>query len=161
MRKSYMVESKALGEFVRPNCLTLRTSIIGRELRGQHGLLEWFIAQQGQSVRGYTRAIFSGLTTQVLSEMIAKLIARKQRLEGLFHVASSPISKHDLLTLVRDTYSLSVEIEPFPDIVVDRSLDGTRFYTETGLGSESWASMVARLANDPFDYDDWRQAHHA
>jgi len=153
--------SKALGEIVQPNCLTLRTSIIGRELRGQHGLLEWFIAQQGQSVHGYTRAVFSGLTTQVLSEMIGTLIARKQRLEGLFQIASSPISKHDLLSLVRDTYSLPVEIEPFPDIVVDRSLDGTRFYTETGLSSGSWVSMVGRLANDPFDYDDWRQAHDA
>ena len=153
--------SKALGEVARPGCITLRTSIIGRELRGQHGLLEWFVAQRGRSVRGYTRAIFSGLTTQALSEIIARLILREQRLEGLYQVASSPISKYDLLNLVKSAYSLSVEIEAFPDISVDRSLDGTRFHAETGLATEGWDSMVRRLANDPFDYDDWRRLHDA
>jgi len=126
--------SKALGEVVRPDCLTLRTSIIGRELRGQHGLLEWFIAQQGKSVNGYTRAVFSGLTAQVLSEMIAKLITRKQRLERLFHAALSPISKHDLLNVVKNAYSLLMGIEPSPEVVIDRSarafLDAVKYVQE-------------------------------
>ncbi len=103
-------------------------------MRGQHGLLEWFSAQRGKSVSGYTRAIFSGLTTQVLSEMIAKLIARKQRLERLFHAALSPISKHDLLNVVKNAYSLLMWIEPSPEVVIDRSarafLDAVKYVQE-------------------------------
>jgi len=153
--------SKSLGEVIRPHCLTLRTSIIGRELRGQHGLIEWLLSQQGQCIQGYSRAIFTGLTTQALSELIAKLIARTPRLEGLYNVASTPISKYDLLNLVKSAYYLSVRIEPSPEVVIDRSLDGARFLAETGLIVKGWDSMLSQLALDPFDYDEWKGAHDA
>lgn len=153
--------SKALGEIVRPRCLTLRTSIIGRELRGQHGLIEWFISQKGRRIQGYTRAIFSGLTTHALSEMIAMLIVRETRLEGLYNIASTPISKYDLLNLAKSAYALAVRIEPSPDLVLDRSLDGTRFFTETGIVTKGWDAMLSQLVLDPFDYDGWRGAHDA
>jgi len=148
--------SKALGEVVRSRCLTLRTSIIGRELRGQHGLIEWFVSQKGRCIQGYTHAIFSGLTTHALSEVIAALIVKERPLEGLYQVASTPISKYDLLNLVKSAYSLSVRIEPSPEVVIDRSLDGTRFLAETGLIVKGWDSMLSQLALDPFDYDEWK-----
>ena len=59
--------TKALGEVTGPGCVTLRTSIIGRELAGASGLVEWFLAQRGGSADGYSGAIFSGFTTIELS----------------------------------------------------------------------------------------------
>jgi len=55
--------TKLLGEVNAGHCLTLRTSMIGRELCGSHGLVEWFLSQQGKVVRGYKKAVFSGFTT--------------------------------------------------------------------------------------------------
>ncbi len=153
--------SKALGEIMGSNCLTLRTSIIGRELRGRRGLIEWFMAQKGKTVRGYTQAVFSGITSQAFAKIIGRLVQREQRLEGLYQIAAHPICKYDLLNLVKRAYSLDVSIEPFAGVVVDRSLDGTLFRTETGLAAGDWESMVGELADDPFDYDNWRQAHAA
>uniref|UniRef100_UPI001953B78B hypothetical protein n=1 Tax=Stenotrophomonas maltophilia TaxID=40324 RepID=UPI001953B78B len=65
--------TKFLGEVGDPDGLTLRTSIIGRELSRKRGLLEWLLAQQG-SVRGYARAIFSGLTTHELGRVIRMMV---------------------------------------------------------------------------------------
>ena len=69
-------KTKYLGEVDYPGCLTIRTSIIGRELDTSHGLIEWFMSQEGKKVSGYKNAVFSGLTTLALSEIIAKIITR-------------------------------------------------------------------------------------
>jgi dTDP-4-dehydrorhamnose reductase len=66
--------SKLLGEVEGSNCLTLRTSMIGRELERSDGLLEWFLSQNGKTVRGFTRAIFSGFTTNALANIIAQIV---------------------------------------------------------------------------------------
>ncbi|MBD3307916.1 sugar nucleotide-binding protein, partial [candidate division KSB3 bacterium] len=75
--------TKLLGEITYPGCLTLRTSMIGRELSTQHGLIEWFLSQRGKAIQGYTRAIYSGLTTQALAELLGKIIAEFPDLDGL------------------------------------------------------------------------------
>ena len=75
--------SKLLGEVVdAPNAVTLRTSIVGRELQGALGLFEWFLSQRGGRVRGFSRAIFSGVTTAVLAELIGDLIERARAALG-------------------------------------------------------------------------------
>src|SRR5207253_2340396 len=98
--------SKLLGEVQGPGCLTLRTSIIGRELDTRQGLVEWFLSNQGRKVKGYRRAIFSGLTTDALSELIGRIILNHPDLEGLWHVASAPINKFELISLVRDVFKV-------------------------------------------------------
>src|SRR4051794_34454853 len=119
--------SKLLGEPATPGALTIRTSMIGRELATSHGLLEWFLAQSGGSVRGFERAVFSGPTTPVLSRAIADVIERHHDLEGLWHVSAAPIAKHDLLLLLRDAFELDLDIEPDDSVAIDRSLDSSRF----------------------------------
>src|SRR4051794_7537176 len=119
--------SKLLGEPATPGALTIRTSMIGRELATSHGLLEWFLAKSGGSVRGFTRAVFSGPTTPVLSRAIADVIERHHDLEGLWHVSAAPIAKHDLLLLLRDAFELDLDIEPDDSVAIDRSLDSSRF----------------------------------
>lgn len=143
--------SKLLGEVADGGGLTVRTSIIGRELSGASGLLEWFLGQPTE-VRGFRRAIFSGLSTPALARVIASIIIDHPELSGVRHVASTPISKFDLLCLLKNAYRLSVEIVPDDEIACDRSLDGTRFEQETGLQSPSWPEMVAELAADTTPY---------
>lgn len=151
--------SKLLGEVVGPGCLTLRTSMIGRELAGRSGLLEWFLAHRGGHVQGYRNAVFSGLTTAALARLIASLVSDHGELEGLFHVASEPISKYDLLVRINEALELGISIEPALEPHCDRSLDGTRFVDATGLVAPAWDSMIAGLAADPTPYDEWRRAH--
>jgi dTDP-4-dehydrorhamnose reductase len=134
--------------------------MIGRELTGSHGLLEWFFSQQGQSVRGFKRAIFSGFTTQALADLIARIITDHPSLAGVWHVGSEPISKFDLLTLVKQTYGLAIEIEPENDFVCDRSLDSTRFRAATGIQPLSWPEMIENMRADPTAYEGIRKYQH-
>ena len=151
--------TKLLGEVVGPGCLTLRTSMIGRELAGEAGLLEWLVSRRGRRVDGYRNAIFSGLTTAALADVIAALVSDHGPLEGLFHVASEPISKLDLLDRLNRALDLGIEIDPADEPRCDRSLDGSRFAAATGIVVPSWASMIDGLAADPTPYDEWRRQH--
>jgi dTDP-4-dehydrorhamnose reductase len=145
-------KSKYLGE-VRdaPNALTLRTSIIGRELHHHRSLLDWFLQQSG-TVRGFTKVIYSGVTTNHLADLVGDVIERHGSLCGLYQVASAPISKHDLLLLVKDAFKVDVTIVPDDREVSDRSLDGSRFAAATGYVCPTWPTLVAELAADPTPY---------
>jgi dTDP-4-dehydrorhamnose reductase len=151
--------SKLLGEVVGDGCLTIRTSMIGPELMGSHGLLEWFLSQRGGSVRGFKRAIFSGFTTRALAGVIARIIDEKRELNGLVHLAAEPISKFDLLTLVKQTYGLPIEIEPDEAFVCDRSLNGSRFNAATGFQAPSWREMIEQMRDDPTPYEEIRRTN--
>ena len=151
--------SKLLGEVDRPGCLTIRTSIFGRDFLKQDALLEWFLSNRGGHVRGYRNAIYSGFPTQVLARIIGDLLSDHPGLGGLIQVASLPITKYDLLTRLRDAMALDIEIEPFDDPPCDRSLSAARFVAATGYQIPSWDEMVAELAADPTPYDEWRLAH--
>lgn len=137
--------TKYLGEVYYPHCVSLRTSIIGLELKTRLGLIEWFLAQQG-TIKGYKRAIFSGFTTDELSRIIAKYIIPNDNLHGLYQVSSNPISKFDLLNIAKESFNKEIEILPDSDFFCDRSLDSTRFRQLTGYKPPSWNSMIDELA---------------
>lgn len=149
--------SKLLGEVDGAGCLTLRTSVIGRELASQNGLVEWFLSNRGGTVRGYTHAIYSGFSTLTLAQIIATVIEHQPELSGLYHVSSEPISKYELLCLLRDAYRLPIEVEPYAEVRVDRSLDSSLFRSETGFAPPAWPAMVQAMAADPTPYEDWRK----
>jgi dTDP-4-dehydrorhamnose reductase len=136
--------SKHLGEVDYPNAVTLRTSIIGHELAGAHGLIGWFLAQSG-SVRGFTRAIFSGLPTVELAHVIRDYVLPRVELHGLYHVSSAPISKYELLRLVARIYGKSIDIAPDAELVIDRSLDSTRFRALVGYEPPAWPQLVRAM----------------
>jgi dTDP-4-dehydrorhamnose reductase len=148
--------TKYLGEVSAPGCLTLRTSIIGRELRTTSGLVEWFLSNRGGTVRGYTQAIYSGFTTLTLAQIIADILEHHPDLAGVYQVASEPISKYDLLCLLRDAFEAQIEIEPYPNAQIDRSLDSSRFRAATGFVPLSWSEMVYAMTADPAPYEQWR-----
>ena len=149
-------KSKNLGEITAPNCLTLRTSIIGRELKTSHSLVEWFLSNRGKKVKGFTKAIYSGFPTVVLADIISDLVENHKHLQGLYHVSSEPISKFDLLCLLKKFYEVPVEIEPFGDFEMDRSLDSTRFRKDTGFIPLGWEKMIQIMARDSTPYDNFR-----
>jgi dTDP-4-dehydrorhamnose reductase len=147
--------SKLLGE-VRGPGLTLRTSMIGRELSGQHGLVEWFLSQAGP-VDGYRRAVFSGVTTIELSHVIVDLIESHPSLEGLYHVAAAPIDKCTLLTDVARAHDRTVAIRAVDEPVIDRSLDGSAFLARTGRRIPDWPTMIREMAAERDQYAEWRR----
>jgi dTDP-4-dehydrorhamnose reductase len=136
--------TKFLGEVDIPGCVTLRTSIIGHELSGRHGLVEWFLAQEG-TVKGFARAVFSGFPTVEMARIVAERILPYERLSGLYHVSSEPISKYDLLRLVAKEYGKRIGIERDEEFACDRSLDSSRFREAIGYEPPAWPELVARM----------------
>lgn len=134
--------SKLLGEVVDPPSLTLRTSIIGRELERASGLLEWFASNEGKEVFGFVNAWFSGFTTRELSRVVAMVLREHPDLTGLWHVAAEPIDKYDLLLRLRDVLGMSCEVVPREQPVINRALDASRFEAATGYRAPSWAQML-------------------
>jgi dTDP-4-dehydrorhamnose reductase len=148
--------SKFLGEITSERALTLRTSIIGRELFTSQSLAEWFLSNRGGSVRGFKNVIYTGFPSLILAEIITDLIWKHPDLSGIYHLASEPISKFDLLTLLNESYASNITIEPDDEMVIDRSLDSSRFRSVTGFKPRPWREMVERMAADPTPYKDLR-----
>lgn len=133
--------SKLLGEVDDPGAVTLRTSIIGPELDGAHGLVSWFLSQR-DPVRGFRRAVFSGLPTVELARVMRDFVIPKPELRGVHHVSAAPISKYELLSLIARIYGNSIDIVPDDALVIDRSLDSTRFRRLTGYDPPTWPDLV-------------------
>ncbi len=136
--------SKYLGEVDYSHAVTLRTSIIGHELDGARSLLCWFLAQN-DSVCGFTRAVFSGLPTVELARVVRDFVLPNPKLRGLYHVSAAPITKYDLLRLVATAYGKAIEIVPHGQLVIDRSLDSTRFQSATSYIPPSWPELIDRM----------------
>lgn len=145
--------TKWLGELSDDShALTVRTSIIGRELSGAHALVEWFLSQTGPTVPGFTNAIFSGLPTISLARLLVRVLQDHPDLHGLYHVSAAPISKCHLLELIREAYGLPLEVVPSPDLHIDRSLNSERFKAATGYAQPPWAELVHEMASDATPY---------
>jgi dTDP-4-dehydrorhamnose reductase len=148
--------TKYLGEVGYPGCLTLRTSIIGRELHSTSGLIDWFLNNRGSKVRGFRKAIYTGFTTQALAKIIACVIVNHPELSGVWQVSSEPINKYDLLKLVNEVYRAGIEIEPDDAFFCDRSLNSARFRAAANFQPPSWREMISEMFSDPLPYDSER-----
>ena len=149
--------SKFLGEVDGEGCLTLRTSIIGRELRGRRGLLEWFLSCRGGTVSGYDKVIYSGFPTIAMANLVDAILTTYPPMSGVWHVSSNPISKYELLSLLNDAFQTGITINRDDKIVCDRSLDSTRFRRTTGFTPLSWEAMIEQMASDSTPYDEMRE----
>ena len=138
-------KSKYIGELHDlPHAITLRTSIIGHELGSNYALVDWFLSQEG-GVKGFTKAIFSGLPTVELARVIKDFVVPHPQLNGLYHVAAKPIDKFRLLSLVAAQYGKVIDIRPDDALVIDRSLDGSRFREATGYVAPEWPELIRRM----------------
>ncbi|MBW3595869.1 MAG: SDR family oxidoreductase [Planctomycetes bacterium] len=139
--------SKYLGEVSEPPAVTLRSSIIGLELKGKQSLIEWFLAQRG-GIRGFTRAVYTGVTTAEMARVIEHVLVEHPQLNGVWQVASEPINKYDLLCKLSALLGRQdVVIEPDDALQCDRSLCGDAFSRETGYAPPSWDQMLQELSD--------------
>lgn len=138
--------TKLLGEVDYPHAITLRTSIIGHELATANSLVDWFLRQSG-SVKGFSRAVFSGLPTVEIARIVRGLIVHHPDLRGLYHLSVQPINKHDLLNLISQVYEKAIDIVPDNNLVIDRSLNSDRFSAATGFEAKPWPELITDMHN--------------
>jgi len=129
-----------------PHCLTIRASFIGYELDMVSGLFEWFLSQKGNTIKGFTNAIFTGFTTREMCRIVEMILTKHQEMSGLYHVSATPISKFDLLKKIEERMKLGITILPSDDFHCDRSLDSQSFRDATGYVPPSWDEMINELA---------------
>ena len=144
--------SKLLGELNHENSLTIRTSIVGRQISGSESLFEWLLSQKGKKISGYSKALYTGVTTKTLAKIVKQIIAKEIELHGVWQVASSEISKYDLLNLVNDKLDLGISIEENTDFECDRRLDGHEFTRRTSIEVPSWSEMIEEFKSDQVLY---------
>lgn len=139
-------KTKHLGEIDGPGLLTVRTSTIGHEIGTRFGLLEWFLSQT--RCKGYSKAIFSGLPSVEFARVVRDVIIPDTSLEGLYHVGADAIDKDSLLRLIAQVYGRDIEIETDDKVVIDRSLNSTRFNNATGYQAPSWPALIQAMYQD-------------
>lgn len=141
--------TKAFGEIRYDHTLTIRSSFIGRELLGKTELLEWFLNQKSPQIKGFTNALYSGVSTIYMSKVVGDIIESYPNLSGLYQLAlPKPISKYDLLCLAKEAFNEQVEIIPDSDFSIKPTLDGNKLATAMNLQIPTWAEMMSELAQE-------------
>lgn len=148
----YYGRSKLLGEVKGPQALTLRSSIIGREIANHTELIEWFLSQNGKTVKGFNSAIYSGVTTVWMAGLLKRIVRDFPILSGLYHVSSDPISKYDLLVLVKNIFGLDIEILKDEQYSSRKDLLSERFFHDTGIAKPQWEDMILEMKEDSLLY---------
>lgn len=142
--------SKALGEIINDKDLTFRMSIIGPDMQRKGiGLFNWFYAQTGE-INGYTKAIWTGVTTIELAKAIKSAI--EQDLKGLYQlVPNESISKYNLLRLFAKTFNRKdIQVNPSDVNAPDKTLVNTR--TDFDFPVSSYEKMLVEIK-------DWIATH--
>ena len=141
--------SKLLGEVDYDNHLTLRTSIIGHEIESNVSLVDWFLSQS-DSVKGFSKAIFSGLPTCYIAEFLDKYVIDNIDLSGMYHLSAEPIDKYNLLLLIKHKYKIELDIIDYPDFVIDRSLNSDKLRELVNFQPPQWPELIEKM-NDEFN----------
>jgi dTDP-4-dehydrorhamnose reductase len=139
--------TKLLGEVDYANAVTLRTSIIGHEFTSANSLVDWFLSQSGE-IKGFRKAIFSGLPTIEVARIVREYVIPTPKLRGLYHLSVDPISKYDLLRLVAKFYKIDTVIIPDDQLIIDRSLNSDRFKMATGFKPKPWPELIKAMHDE-------------
>ncbi len=142
--------SKLLGEVDYEPHLTLRTSIIGHELSSSVSLIDWFLSQENET-KGFSKAIFSGLPTCYIAKILTEHVFDKH-LSGLYHLSVEPIDKLTLIQKVSTVYSKKINIHESTELVIDRSLDSSKFQEQTRFSVPSWDELIEFMHLDYLKY---------
>ena len=137
--------TKTLGEINSHNSLTIRSSMIGRELENKTELFEWFLSQKNNKIKGFTNVIYSGITTNRMAQFILDIINLFPNMHGLFNVSSFSISKYELLKIFNNKFENNVIIEPDESYHSNKSLDSSKFYDYTGFKKPNWEELIIDL----------------
>lgn len=140
-------KSKCLGEVGYGKHLTLRTSIIGHELTTAVSLVDWFLSQ-GESTKGFSKAVFSGLPTCYIAKLLVEYILPNPEVTGLLHLSVDPIDKFTLLKLIAEQYQKQIIIAESQELVIDRSLNSDKFRQLTQFSPPAWSKLVEYMHTD-------------
>ena len=140
--------SKGKGEINSGHTLTLRSSMIGREVFNKTELLEWVIANKNNKINGFYKAIYSGITTLWMSELILKILNDFPTLSGIYNISSQPISKFELITKINELFKLNIDIVKDSSFSCNKSLNSRKFFSQTKLEKPNWDLMLLDLYND-------------
>ena len=144
--------TKRLGEVDYGDSITIRSSIVGAQIVGTESLFQWAISQKGKKIKGFTGALYSGLTTMTMSKVILEIVDNFPQLSGIQQIASEAITKHDLLRKLNAALGLNLDICADNTIIYDRTLDGSVFVEQTGVRIPTWDEMIIEFAGDQAFY---------
>ena len=145
-------KSKAIGEINNTKALTIRTSLIGREVYNHTELFEWLFKNKSGKVNGYENVYYSGLTTIRMSKIIEKIINYFPDLHGVFNISSRPITKYSLLNLINKHFKLEIQIEKDSKIKSNKVLISKKITEITDIQSPSWEDMIIEFKEDCDNY---------
>lgn len=146
--------TKGKGEVQSHNTLTIRSSIIGRELFNKTELLEWLISEKGKSVKGFSQVIYSGVTNLYMAKLIKELIMEGIEINGIYNISSPPISKYDLLNKLNRVFNLDLKIEKDNSKKSDKSLKSNKFFSKYYYHKPNWDDMINELFHDSGKFDE-------
>jgi dTDP-4-dehydrorhamnose reductase len=150
----YYGKTKGLGEVLSKNALTLRSSMIGPELFNKTELFEWVINNKEREINGFSRVMYSGVTTVYMARLVVDLIENHKDLNGIYNIASNPISKFELLHLINENFNLRLFINKDQSITSNKTLDASKIENELGIKSPSWNELIIELKKDYMHFID-------
>ncbi len=146
-------QSKFLGEVGSGKNLTLRLSIVGRELENKTELIEWIFSQTHKVASGYANVFYTGLTTQKVASEVLRLLEKFPELSGVYQVSSEKISKYEIIRKLNEKFNLDIQLQKNIEYKSDKSLDSSRYQKATGFESPSWDDMIEELYQDRSFYE--------
>ena len=141
-------KTKAAGEVNSFNTLTIRCSMIGRELYNFTELFEWLVKNKNKNIDGYSKVFYSGITTVRMGKIISKIIKEDINLTGIYNISSIPISKFDLLHKLSNAFGLNVDITENKNINSNKVLNSKKFAEITGIKTPDWDDLISEFVED-------------
>jgi dTDP-4-dehydrorhamnose reductase len=141
-------KSKALGEVNSPNTLTIRCSMIGRELYNFTELFEWLKKNKNKKIEGYSKVFYSGITTVRMGKILNKILNKNLNLSGIYNISSTPISKFDLLVKLSKAFNLNVDIKQNKNNKSNKVLISEKFTEITGIYPPNWDDLISEFKED-------------
>jgi len=150
----YYGKTKGLGEINSKSSLTIRSSMIGPELYNKTELFEWIINNKEKEINGFSRVMYSGVTTVYMAKLVADLIDNHKNLSGIYNIASKPISKFELLHLINDNFDLGLIINDNKTVISNKTLNASKIEKVIGFQPPSWDELIFELKKDYMNFID-------
>ena len=150
----YYGKTKGLGEVNSKSSLTIRSSMIGPELFNKTELFEWIINNKEKEIYGFSRVMYSGVTTVYMARLVADLIDNHKNLCGIYNIASKPISKYELLHLINDNFDIGLIINDNKTVISNKTLNASKIEKVIGLQPPSWDELIIELKKDYMNFID-------
>ena len=147
-------KTKAIGEINNSNALTIRASLIGREVFNHTELFEWLYKNKSGKVHGYENVQYSGLTTIRMSKILDKIINHFPDLQGVFNISSKPITKYSLLNLINKHFKLEIQVEKDLKIKSNKVLISKKFTEITDIEIPAWEDLILEFKEDCVKYSE-------